>query len=154
MLLSEFIERTGANVSGETYTEIERVYNEVSVDKDVFCAGWKKYQKDEFVSDLMVTIISLSIKYENECGIADQLEAEIERMKTAHKKETEDLYISLLNSNKDFAKKILRQASNESINNILNVIEEEFGYGFIIKSKREMGITLTEQEIDYLVSKI
>ena len=154
MLQSEFFERTGENVTGDVYAKIENIYNNVSVDKDVFCAGWKKYKNDEFVADLMDAILTLANHAENERNLAAKFESEIARMKQQHENECKSISDSCTNQSKEFAKKIIRQYDNQSLNNIYNVIEEEYGFAFIIKSKREMGITLTDKEIDYLVSKL
>ena len=154
MLLSEFIERTGVNLTGIEYAEIEKIYNESSLDKDAFCAGWKRTRNDDFVQDCFEVIRTLLNRVELETNIGKQLDAEIDRLKVEHENECKAISDSCTKQAQEFAKKIIRQIDNNSLNNIGNVIEEEFGYAFIIKAKREMGIQLSEKEIDYLISKI
>ena len=154
MLLSEFIDRTGVNVSGETYAEIEKIYNESSLDKDAFCAGWKRTRNDEFVQDCFEVIRTLLNRVELETNIGKQLDAEIDRLKVEHENECKSISDSCTKNYQEFAKKIIRHISDELPWNIMPEIEQEFGFAFIIKSKREMGIALSEKEIDYLISKI
>lgn len=54
----------------------------------------------------------------------------------------------------EFASSIIIAAGEQMDAKVYDRIEEEFGIGFIIKTKRQAGIKLTEAEIDYLVSKI
>lgn len=42
MMRSEFIERTGFDPTAEEYAEIEAQYMESDLDKDKFCAKWKR----------------------------------------------------------------------------------------------------------------
>lgn len=42
MMMSEFIERTGFEPTGEEYRAIEEEYMGCSEDKDTFCKNWKK----------------------------------------------------------------------------------------------------------------
>jgi len=46
MMMSEFIERTGYQPSGEEYHYIEESYYEFDGDKNAFCKQWLKDQKD------------------------------------------------------------------------------------------------------------
>lgn len=47
MLQKEFEERVGFKVSASEYGTIETLYNESDLDKDVFCAKWKKNDRME-----------------------------------------------------------------------------------------------------------
>ena len=154
MLLSEFIDRTGVNLNGIEYAEIEKIYVESSLDKDAWCEGWKRTRNDAFVQDCFDIIRTLLNRVELETNIGKQLDAEIDRMKTAHEKELKTLSESCTEQSQEFAKRIIRHLSSELPYTIWQEIEQEYGFGFIIKSKREMGIALSEQEIDYLISKI
>ena len=42
MMVDEFIDRTGFEPMADEYAEIEREYVETDIDKDSFCAEWKK----------------------------------------------------------------------------------------------------------------
>lgn len=42
MMRSEFIERTGFDPTADEYAEIESQYMESDLDKDKFCAKWKR----------------------------------------------------------------------------------------------------------------
>lgn len=44
--------------------------------------------------------------------------------------------------------------SIESPNNLYNYIEEEFGISFIVRTKLQNGIELSEDEKNYLISKL
>ena len=44
MTLSEFNERTNANLTEDQYKPVENMYNEAgNIQKDQFCADWKKH---------------------------------------------------------------------------------------------------------------
>ena len=54
-----------------------------------------------------------------------------------------------------FAKCIIRANEDEANQQrVYEVVEEQYGIAFIIKAKREAGIPLTEDEINYMVSKL
>jgi hypothetical protein len=155
MLQSEFFERTGENVTGDVYAKIENIYNNVSVDKDVFCAGWKKYKNNEFVADLMDCVLRLIKERDDLMKEKKQILAEKEDEKVRHNNELQDCAKIWDKSNKEFAKNLLLALESERMAaNIYAQIEQEFGIGWIIKTKRENGIMLTESEIDYMVSKL
>lgn len=54
----------------------------------------------------------------------------------------------------EFARSIITATDGCLDAKVYDRLEEEFGIGFIIKTKRQNGINLSEAEIDYLVSKI
>lgn len=63
----------------------------------------------------------------------------------------EDLAADYQNQKREFAEQVL-VAHHKG--NLEAVIEQEFGYAFIIKTKRANGIALTEDEIDWMVNKL
>lgn len=155
MLQSEFLEKTGLYCLPETYAEIESVYNEMTINKDVFCAGFKNLENDDFSSDLWGTVQKLIKERDDLAKENKALRAEKEAEKIRHNAELKDCAKLWDKSNKEFAKNILlalgaeRQAAK-----IYDVIEQEMGIGFIIKTKRENGVPLNEDEIDYLILKL
>ena len=54
----------------------------------------------------------------------------------------------------EFARSIITAAGESIDAKVYDRIEEECGIAFIIKTKRQNGIALSDSEIDYLVSKI
>lgn len=63
----------------------------------------------------------------------------------------EDLAADYQNQKREFAEKVL-VAHHKG--NLEAVIEQEFDYAFIIKTKRANGIALTDDEIDWMVNKL
>lgn len=60
MLQKEFEERVGFKVSASEYGTIETLYNESDLDKDVFCAKWKKNDRMEMAELNANTITTLN----------------------------------------------------------------------------------------------
>lgn len=60
MLQKEFEERVGFKVSASEYGTIETLYNESDLDKDSFCAKWKKNDRMEMAELNANTITTLN----------------------------------------------------------------------------------------------
>ena len=131
MLQSEFFERTKVTLDGDRYAKVEAVYNEIRMDKDEFCAEWKKARNGKEIDILNAQL--------NEKDRFHQ-----EEMFRQSKKQGEALT--------ELAKKIILTNSDEK--RLYDVMEEDFGIGFIIRTKHEAGIPLSEDEINYMVSKL
>ena len=64
MTKQEFIERTGMNVSDEQYGHIENIYyNAEQLDKDVFCADYKRHHESIIIDTLNENCEELHQKY-------------------------------------------------------------------------------------------
>ena len=154
MLLSEFFERTGVNLTGEEYAEVEHIYESVQMNKDEFCKLWLKNRDNKIIAELMDTIKKLeddcnALKATDESlgqevdGLKAQQEGELKHMSDTHKAHMED-----------FAKRLLKAGEYDLSKEIYDEIEQEFGIAFIIHSKWEQSIELTENEIDYMVKNL
>ena len=154
MLQSEFYERTKVNLTGEEYAMVEHIYNSVQMDKDEFCQLWLKNRENKIIAELMNTITKL----ENDCrSWRDENEAltdELEQLHVHYKAEAEQSSLVAQKHMEDFGKKLIKAGEYEFPSEIYDVVEEEFGVKFIIRSKWEQSIELTESEIDYMVNKL
>ena len=149
MLQSEFFERTKVNLTGEEYVKIETLYNEVQMDKDEFCKEWLKLRNNPLLKETIEAFYkSQQIVYE-----ISKLRGEIKAMEDAHNTAKEAINDKWMDMMADFAKTIVR-ANEDGDARVYDVIEEQYGIGFIIRTKREAGIPLSESEIDYMVGKL
>ena len=144
MLQSEFTERTGVQVNGDEYAEIEKMYLATEMDKDQFCAEWKKNKDNELVRQLMDTVLKLQEKcrqlasektelFEAKESLRNQMESELKDMSDAHKANFEE-----------FGRKMIVNIEDEG--ELYDIIEEEFGMDFICKVKLEENIELEDEE--------
>ena len=164
MLQSEFFERTHITLTGEEYADVECLYNAVKMDKDEFCKRWVAEKKNPLFKELAEAYC-----HEYKMHIADinQMEAngksyneEIEHLKgqlTEKDRVHEDILSETLKKNNaefmSFVRSLIT-ANEDSARKVYDVIEEKCGIGFIIRTKREAGIPLSESEIDYMVGKL
>ena len=154
MLQSEFYERTKVNLTGDEYARVEKMYLATEMDKDIFCQEWLKHHDDLLVMDLMHTIISLQDEVK---GLESALKEETERIHELEKQREMDINnIGNMCKNRieELARKTLKGIDERNMFHVYDTIEEELGLPFIIKSKREMGLEITDSEIDYMVSKL
>ena len=79
MLQSEFFERTGVNLTGEEYKEVERIYDSVQMDKNEFCELWLKNRDNKIIAELMDTIKKLEDDCEALKGTNESLEKRTSR---------------------------------------------------------------------------
>lgn len=152
MLQSEFFERTGVTLTIEEYGAVESVYNSVKMDKDQFCKEWKKLRKNQLfveMAESMNNRITELTKSHNRILV---LEETIKQTEKKHKESIRAEVDDVLRDLEDFARKIIRTGCDDA--KVYDVIEEEFSIGFIIKTKREAGIPLSDAEIDYMVGKL
>ena len=151
MLQSEFFERTKVPLKGEEYAEVEHIYNSVQMDKNEFCQLWLQNRNNKIIAELMNTIKKLEDDCQNATRDCNALTEEMEQMKEAHKLEAENDAIMYRNNIEEFGKKIIKAGEYDFPKDIYDAVEEEFGIKFIIRSKWEQSIELTEEEIDYMV---
>lgn len=59
MLQSEFTQRTKINVTEDMFAQIHEDYMKSSLDKDAFCAQWKRKNSESATQDLVDQIQSL-----------------------------------------------------------------------------------------------
>lgn len=153
MLQSEFFERTKVVVDGEEYAKIEAVYNEVQMDKDDFCAEWKKIRNSKLLGEIEDAIVRLTAHLVDKDITIQELQKQLQDQKEHYESAIQKRSDLLTNSMAEFAKKIIR-ANEDGDLRVYDVVEEEYSIGFIIKTKHEAGVPLTEQEISYMVGKL
>lgn len=149
MLPSEFIERTGIQLEAEEYINVETMYNEVKMNKDDFCKEWKRLHNNP----LMKEIVESFAKFRT-------MEQEIAKMK-AQLEEKDRVHEEMLDEQAkkdglalmDFTKRIIR-ANEESKAKVYDTVEEECGIGFIIRTKHEAALPLSDEEVAYMVGKL
>ena len=154
MLHEEFFERTKVSLTGDEYAKVEAIYNSVQMDKDEFCQLWLKNRDNKIVAELMDTIKKL----EDDCaalkGTNESLGEEVEGLKAQNEAERDNDALVHRQQMEGLAKKIVKAGEYDLPSEIYDVLEEEFGIQFIIKSKWEQGIELTEDEIGYMVGTL
>lgn len=154
MLPQEFFERTGVNLTGEEYAEVEHIYNSVQMEKDEFCQLWLQNRENKIIAELMNTIKKL----EDECQKATRqryaLTIEMEQMKTAHQAEIDQDSLMHRNKMENFGKEIIKAGEFDFPSDIYRVVEEEFGLPFIIKTKYENNISLEDEEVEFMIKKL
>ncbi len=149
MLQSEFYERTKVNLTCEEYVKVETLYNEVQMDKDEFCKEWLKLRNNPLLKETIEAFYkSQQMVYE-----FPKLKGEIKAMEAAHSTEKEAINDKWMDMMADFAKAIVR-ANEDGDARVYDVIEEQYGMAFIIKTKNEANIPLSDEEIKYMVSKL
>lgn len=156
MLPSEFFERTNVNLTGNEYANVEEVYNAVKMDKDDFCKWWLKNRNNKLYQELADAYIKEVGRHLAELKAMErtnkELREEFDEYKAKKAVDIEFITETHAKAHREFAKKLILAQSEDYKG--YDVIEEEFGIGFIIKTKREAGIPLSDAEIDYMVSKL
>lgn len=153
MLQSEFFERTKLSLTVEEYKRVEAIYVNVKMDKDEFCKQWMKLKANPLISEIAEAMIENDEILRESMAKRQQLEAELEEQKKYGEESIGNLRQSMAVEKMEFAKRIVR-ANEEGELRVYDVIEEEYGIGFIIKTKHEAGIPLSEDEINYMVGKL
>ena len=157
MLQSEFFERTHITLTADEYADVECLYNAVKMDKDEFCKNWVSERENPLFKELAEAYCH---EYRMHLADVNQLQAtceslhkDFDQLKAGRDAEIDNIINVHNNAHNEFAKRIIR-ANCEGDLRVEDVIEEEFGIGFIIRTKREAGIPLSDSEIDYMVSKL
>jgi len=149
MLVSEFTERTGVQLEPEEYQNVETMYNEVKMNKDDFCKEWKKLYKNPLMKEIVESFAKFRAKEREISDVKAQL-AEEKRVRlemlTELAKRNNERFV-------DFAKRIIL-ANEEDDLHVYDTIEEECGIAFIIQTKHDADIPLSDKEISYMVSKL
>jgi hypothetical protein len=158
MLQSEFFERTHITLTCEEYADVECLYNAVKMDKDEFCKRWVSEKKNPLFKELAEAYCHehrMHISDVNQLqSVSKSLREELDATKERMQKESDERLMIADNHFLSFAKDLVVKGSNGGLCNVFDAIEEEFGYPFIIKTKHEAGIALSEREIEYMVGKL
>ena len=149
MLQSEFFERTKVNLEPQVYIKVETLYNEVKMDKDAFCKEFLKLQKNPLFKEIVEAF------YESQQMVYEiaRLKNVIQELKVSRDKEVTDVGKQWANRMRVFAQDVIL-ANEAGELRVYDVVKEEYGIGFIIKTKHVEGVSLTEEEISYMVSKL
>ena len=155
MLPEEFYKLTGVNLTGEDYKKVENIYTSCKMEKDVFANVWMEIKDNEIVYQLVNELTENCLKLEDDCralkGTNESLFQELEGLKAQHAAEMDNERLMHRNHMEDFAKRLIKAGEYDFPKDIYDAVEEEFGIQFIIRSKWEQSIDLTEEEIDYMV---
>lgn len=159
MLQSEFYERTHITLTGEEYADVECLYNAVKMNKDEFCKHWVSEKKNPLFKELADAYRS---EFNRHLIDVKQLTDMLNSLKedfNAYTKQSKQEYDTLSKNAEarltDFARRIVRSnAQDERELLVQDVVEEDFGFDFIIKTKFEAGLTLSNDEIAYMVGKL
>ena len=88
MLQSEFTQRTKINVTADMFAQIHEDYMKSSLDKDAFCAQWKRKNSAEATKQLVDQIYELQqqLQVEKEKREAEREHAQKELLDALHKR--------------------------------------------------------------------
>ena len=88
MLQSEFTQRTKINVTADMFAQIHEDYMKSSLDKDAFCAQWKRMNSESATKDLVDQIQSLrqQLAEEKQKREAEREHAQKELLDALHKR--------------------------------------------------------------------
>jgi len=145
MLQSEFYERTGVTLSAEEYAKVERIYDNVKMDKDHFCEEWKKIRTNMLFNEILDAFETLekenfSLK-DRLSSLESRYESDIENERKFSHDKLESLAIRLIQNIDD-------------VSRIYDILEEEFTLDFIIKVKLKENMDLEPHERDHLIKKL
>ena len=159
MLQSEFFERTHITLTSEEYADVERLYNSVKMNKDEFCKHWVAEKKNPLFKELADAYRNEFDKHLSDVRQLTDMLNSLKEDFNAYKKQATEAYNTLSKTETkkhiEFAKRIVRSnAQDERELLVQDVVEEEFGFDFIIKTKFEAGLTLSNDEIAYMVGKL
>lgn len=156
MLPSEFTERTKLTLSSEEYADVEELYTGVKMDKDKFCKCWLKERNNPLFKELAEAYCSEVRRHLSDVSLlqntSKSLREEYDEFKQQKAKEIEDIIKKNDDRFIEFGEKILRAEPDNKT--ILDILEEEFSFKFIIQTKHNAGIPLSDDEISYLVGKL
>lgn len=156
MLQSEFFERTKVSLTTDEYRLVEEIYNAVKMGKDDFCKLWLKNRTNKLYNELADAFVLEANDHRADVSrmtrTIEWLQKEFDEYKTKKEAEIEKNNGYFEQQHQEFAKRLIISQSEDYKG--YDIIEEEFGIGFIIKTKREAGIPLSDAEIDYMVGKL
>ena len=132
MLQTEFEERVGFKITPQEYGIIETLYNDSDLDKDVFCAKWKKNDRME-MSELNANTISILNK---------RIFAKDENIKNQSKVVSETAHFLI--------DKSVELGDYELYSQAIDLI----GLKEVIRYKLENGKSLTKDESEYIINKL
>lgn len=152
MLQSEFYERTGVNLSGEEYANVEHIYTSVQMNKDEFCQLWLKNRDNKIIDELMNTIKKL----EKDCkaleeandSLVKERDRVISQSKKQFQKNSEEFDVHM----KEFGRKIIVHIDDNS--RIYDACEEEFGLDYICRVKLEERLEIKDIEREHLIKML
>ena len=156
MLQSEFFERTKVSLTADEYGLVEEIYNAIKMNKDEFCKWWLENRNNKLYQELADAYLLEASRHRADVTCMtranEEIHNEFEEYKKQKAEEIDRIVNAHNNAHNDFAARIIRTQCDDP--KVYDVIEEEFTIGFIIKTKREAGIALTDEEIDYMVGKL
>lgn len=153
MLQSEFYERTKVNLTGEEYSDVEKLYDGVQMDKDQFCKHWLKLRNNPLFIELAEAYRKADTYGSMQNSELIRTRKEMEEKEALHKQQMKEQRKTDLAHSVEFVKSIIR-ANEEGGPRVYDTIEEEYGIDFIIITKHEAGIPLSDEEIKYMVGKL
>ena len=153
MLQSEFYQRTKVNLTPEDYAEVEAIYNALpALGKDEFCKLWLKIRNNSLFDELKYAYLKVEREARQNNDRCQELQKQLFAKEEEKAKEINRILRESNERSMDFARKLI--LSGAITDSTYDIIEEEFGIGFIIRTKHEAGIPLLDEEISYLVNNL
>lgn len=133
MQKQEFIERVKIEVTDEQYQEIEAMYMAAgNMDKDVFCAEWKKHGQSLLVAELMKQIVVMK-------GVISANHNQI---------------LDFQKQKKEEASFLLERAQKFGDIYLLERAVKLVGHSEVIRMKFEKGLPLWDLDRKYIMEKL
>lgn len=132
MTREEFTQRTGMEVDAMQYATIEQVYMYTELDKDAFCADYKKHGDSVIISHLVNELDKTT--YERGCAHASLKE-----------------YKALM---QDIAEMLIRKAEEDMDEELYKSAIDIIGRGECIKYKLNNNLELDKQDKEYIRERI
>ena len=158
MLQSEFYDRTKVTLTGEEYAEVEVLYNGAKMNKDEFCKCWLKERNNPLFKELAEAYCREVRRHQSNVASLQatcaELRKEYDNFINQKAKKIEDIIKKNDAKFNAFGEKIICLNLKDETKALYDVIEEELGIKFIIQTKHDNGIPLSDDEISYLVGKL
>lgn len=152
MLQSEFFDRTKVTLTAEEYADVERIYNEVTLDKDDFCKQWKALRSNPLYIEMAEAIKkmeeALKIVVESKTAILHELDDTRIKMQTSMYEQEKAFQKRF----EDFGREMIVHEEDDIER--YEVIEKSFGLDFICKTKLEEDYQLEKNEREHLIKKL
>lgn len=144
MTKQEFEARYGKEVSERMFDTINDLYMEAgdNIDKDTFVKDYKKHEES----------LLLQAFYDRVKALEQQL-AGLGKAKEEAERQLDELHDAAAKDKAQFAKKVV-EAIYASTYSVYDVVEEEFGLPFIIKTKHAADLEFNDVELDYMVNNL
>lgn len=152
MLQSEFFDRTKVTLTSEEYADVERIYNEITMDKDEFCRLWLAIRNNPLFVEMADVIKKMQQALKVSVEAKDEIVNELVDIRMKLETSKDELEKAFNEEFEAFAREMVVHEENDAER--YDAIEKKFGLGFICRIKLEEDYDLEENERRYLIKQI